>query len=82
MLLLGDTANTLLAMETSQQFEAYSGLTVNWTKLALMALDSHFLDVDNRGLTIPVVSSYKYLSIIITLVTTDLNVAPQTPRGF
>ena len=83
MLLLGDTSGSLReAMSVIQTFGSFSGLLINWTKSALMLLDSSGPQ-DHSLLDIPVATKFKYLGVWVTPQPLDyitLNLTPLVSR--
>lgn len=67
MLFLGDTTASVMGVMTIiSSFVHYSGLTINWTKSALLVLDEdRDLEIPD-SCPIPVVTSFKYLGIQIS----------------
>lgn len=84
LLLLGDKGPSLRAvMAIISEFGKYSGLTINWTKSALLQLD-HSLNPQRFSFCpAPVVRQFRYLRIMISSEIADycrLNVFPLLSR--
>lgn len=84
LLFLGDPTHSLLGvMSIITQFGHYSGLTINWSKSALMMLDEDRKVNLPDSCPIPVVISFKYLGVQISPRLGDycsLNVHPLLSR--
>lgn len=84
MLLLGDTTTSLAEVITTiSGFGHFSGLTINWSKSALMVLDGEQTVDLPDFCPIPVVTSFKYLGIQISPKLADychLNIHPLLSR--
>lgn len=67
LLFLGDTSHSLIGvMAIIEQFGHFTGLTINWSKSALMMLDES-RDVSlPDSCPIPITTSFKYLGVQIS----------------
>lgn len=80
LLLLGDADISLrTVMSIIMNFSRFSGLTINWSKSALLPLDQGVHSQLDNYCSVPIVTSFKYLGVVISPQPLDfcrLNIPP------